>query len=131
MAQLRLPSYLDWFNDSADKLETMHFHKRRLQYLQSGGVRSKRWLLKSPVHLMRLPELFEVYPDARIIMTHRHPVEVVPSTASLIFSVRSLYSDHEIPELTGKEQAKVWSQYFSKCLHALDAIKKDDQSHSF
>lgn len=127
MAQLYLPSYLEWFNHRADKLGTMRFHKRFLQYLQSGGVISKRWLLKSPVHLMRLPELFEVYPDARIIMTHRHPVEVVPSTASLITSVRSLYSDHEVPERTGKEQAIIWSHYFNQCLSTLDALKKDDQ----
>ena len=126
-AQLYLPSYLEWFNNHADCLETMRFHKRFLQYLQSGGVKSKRWLLKSPVHLMRLPELFEVYPDARIIMTHRHPIEVVPSTASLISSVRSLYSDHETPERTGLEQAKVWSLYFNRCLVSLQKLRKDDQ----
>jgi hypothetical protein len=126
-AQLYLPSYLDWFNYYADRLGTMRFHKQFLQYLQSGGVKSKRWLLKSPVHLMRLPELFEVYPDARIIMTHRHPVEVVPSTASLISSVRSLYSDFETPERTGQEQAKVWSLYFDRCLASLQKLKKDDQ----
>jgi hypothetical protein len=126
-AQLYLPSYLVWFNNHADRLATMRFHKRFLQYLQSGGVKSKRWLLKSPVHLMRLPELFEVYPDAKIIMTHRHPHDIVPSTASLISSVRSLYSDNEIPERTGMEQAEVWSLYFSRCLKSLKTIKKHNQ----
>jgi len=125
--QQYLPSYLDWFNNHADRLATMQFHKRFLQYLQSGGVKSKRWLLKSPVHLMRLTELFAVYPDARIIMTHRHPVDIVPSTASLISSVRSLYSDNELPERTGKEQAKLWSLYFDRCLAALKTLKKQDQ----
>ena len=93
-AQLLLPSYMDWFANKSDQLETMRFHKRFLQYLQSGGVKSERWLLKTPVHLMRLTEIFEVYPDAKIIMTHRDPAKVVPSTASLISSVRSLYSDN-------------------------------------
>jgi hypothetical protein len=126
-AQLYLPSYLDWFNNKADKLSTMRFHKRFLQYLQSGGVKSMRWLLKSPVHLMRLPELFEVYPDARIIMTHRHPFEVVPSTASLISSVRSLYSDNEISERTGREQAETWSLYLNKFLRSINELEKNDQ----
>ncbi len=93
-------------------LETMKFHKRFLQYLQSGGVKSERWLLKTPVHLMRLPEIFEVYPDAKIIMTHRPPEFVVASTASLISSVRSLYSNNEDPKRTGQEQADLWSLYF-------------------
>ena len=83
-AQLYVPSYMDWIAHGADRLATMRFHKRFLQYLQSGGVKGERWLLKSPVHLMRLPELFEVYPDAKIIMTHRDPTNVVTSTASLI-----------------------------------------------
>jgi hypothetical protein len=126
-AQLYLPSYLDWFNDSADKLSTMRFHKRFLQYLQSGGVKARRWLLKSPVHLMRLPELFEVYPDARIIMTHRHPFEVVPSTASLISSVRSLYSDNEMPERTGIEQAETWGQYLNKFMRSIEELDRNDQ----
>jgi hypothetical protein len=126
-AQLYLSSYLDWFNHHADRIATMQFHKRFLQYLQSGKVKSRRWLLKSPVHLMRLPELFEVYPDAKIIMTHRHPFEIVPSTASLISSVRSLYSDNELPQRTGEEQAKVWSMYFSRCLESLKKFDKHDQ----
>ena len=126
-AQLYLPSYLDWFSNHANRLSTMRFHKRFLQYLQSGGVKSKRWLLKSPVHLMRLPELFEVYPDAKIIMTHRHPFEVVPSTASLISSIRSLYSDNEVSERTGAEQAMLWSQYLNKFLASIKKINKDEQ----
>jgi len=126
-AQFYVPSYLNWFYKEADRLNTMRFHKRFLQYLQSGGVRSDRWLLKSPVHLMRLPEIFEVYPDARIIMTHRHPSRVVPSVASLISSLRSLYSNEEDPVRTGKEQAKIWSSYFNKFLESRKKLSKEDQ----
>ena len=126
-AQFYLPSYMDWFHNRADKLETMRFHKRFLQYLQSGGVKSERWLLKTPVHLMRLPELFEVYPDARIIMTHRHPAKVVASTTSLISSVRSLYGDHEDPIRTGQEQAEIWSMYFERFMESRKKLNKEDQ----
>ncbi len=126
-AQFYLPSYMDWFHNRADKLETMRFHKRFLQYLQSGGVKSERWLLKTPVHLMRLPELFEVYPDARIIMTHRHPAKVVASTTSLISSVRSLYGDHEDPIRTGHEQAEIWSMYFERFMESRKKLNKEDQ----
>ena len=126
-AQLLLPSYMDWFANKADRLETMRFHKRFLQYLQSGGVKSERWLLKTPVHLMRLTEIFEVYPDAKIIMTHRDPTKVVPSTASLISSVRSLYSDNEDQVITGKEQLETWSLYFDRFLESRRHLQKEDQ----
>ncbi len=127
VAQFYIPSYYKWFMEKADKLETMRFHKRFLQYLQSGGVKAERWLLKTPVHLMRLPELFEVYPDARIIVTHRHPSKIVASTASLISSVRSLYGDEENPERTGHEQADIWSDYFNRFLESRKKLNKEDQ----
>lgn len=126
-AQLYIPSYMDWFFKRSDMLETMKFHKRFLQYLQSGGVKSDRWLLKTPVHLMRLPEIFEVYPDAKIIMTHRPPEFVVASTASLISSVRSLYTNNEDPKRTGHEQADLWSLYFNKFLKDRKNLDKEDQ----
>lgn len=126
-AQLYVPTYMEWITNGADRLATMHFHKRFLQYLQSGGVKRERWLLKSPVHLMRLPELFQVYPDARIIMTHRDPVNVITSTASLISSVRSLYSDHEDPRRTGLEQLKCWSLYFRRFLESRRILARENQ----
>jgi hypothetical protein len=122
-----MPSYLEWFNHEADKLATLRFHKRFLQYLQSGGVTADRWLLKTPVHMMRLEELFEVYPDARIIMTHRHPSKIVPSIASLLTSVRSLYSDHEDPVRTGHEQAELWGVYFQRFLDSRKKLQKEDR----
>ena len=126
-AQLYLPSYMDWFHNHASKNDTFRFHKRFLQYMESGGIKPRRWLLKSPVHLNRLQDLFEIYPDARIIMTHRHPAKVVASAASLITSVRSLYSDHEDPVRTGHEQAEIWSMYFNNFLEARKGLNREDQ----
>jgi hypothetical protein len=126
-AQLYVPSFLEWFFNEADRSSTMRFHKRFLQYLQSGGVKAERWLLKSPIHLMRLPEIFEIYPDARIIMTHRHPSKVVASAASLVSSVRSLYSDDEDPLRTGNEHLGVWSSYFNRFLADRKKLNKEDQ----
>jgi len=126
-AQLYVPSFLEWFFNEADRSSTMRFHKRFLQYLQSGGVKAERWLLKSPIHLMRLSEIFEIYPDARIIMTHRHPSKVVASAASLVSSVRSLYSDNEDPIRTGDEHLGVWSSYFDRFLEDRKKLNKEDQ----
>lgn len=126
-AQAYIPSYMTWFMNEANKLQTMTWHKRFIQYLESGGVQSQRWLLKSPVHLIRLKEIFEIYPDARIIMTHRHPGKVVASASSLISSVRSLYSDQEDPIRTGAEQCDFWSEAFNIFLEQRKALHKEDQ----
>ena len=127
MAQCSPPSYVDWFFDDADQLENMRWHKRFLQFLQSGGLRPKRWLLKSPVHLLRLKELFEVYPDARVIMTHRDPREIVGSITSLVSSVRSAYSDEEDGARTGAEVLTFWARSFDRFLKARTELDREDQ----
>jgi len=127
LAQLNVPTYLDWFMNHADRLGTMRFHKRFLQYMESGGIKSERWLLKTPIHMMRMKELFEVYPDAKVIMTHRHPSKVVPSAASLISSVRSIYSNYEDVEKSGLEQCKMWSDCINRFLRDRKELGKEDQ----
>ena len=126
LAQAYLPAYHAWFVN-ADQERNLQWHRRLLQFLQSGGVRTPRWLLKSPVHIMRLDALFEVYPDARVIVTHRDPECIVPSTASIISSMRSLYSDHEDTTRTGHEQLRIWSAYFEQFLRDRQRLGRESQ----
>ena len=90
-AQADIPSYRRWFLHEADYMPAFRFHKRMLQALQhqTGG----RWTLKNPWHPLFLDQLTTVYPDARLVMTHRDPAEVVGSACSLIKYVRAIYSD--------------------------------------
>ena len=53
-------------------------HKRLLQQMHWKGP-DGRWLLKTPQHLFDLPGLFDVYPDARVVWTHRDPVSTFSS----------------------------------------------------
>jgi hypothetical protein len=50
-------------------------------------------VLKSPGHLWALDALLAVYPDARIVQTHRDPLKVIASLTSLVTVLRSLASD--------------------------------------
>ena len=112
---------------SIDHTQNLRWHKAFLGFLQSGGVVSPRWLLKSPVHMMRLSAVFDVYPDAKVIATHRDPAQVVPSTASLISSMRSLYSDGENTRRTGREQLSTWSDFLSRFLSDRHRLGKEEQ----
>ena len=126
LAQAYLPAYHQWFVH-ADQERNLRWHRRLLQFLQSGGVRRPRWLLKSPVHIMRLDALFAVYPDAKVIVTHRDPGNIVPSTASIISSMRSLYSDHEDTTRTGREQLRIWAAYFDQFLRDRRRLDRESQ----
>jgi hypothetical protein len=67
----------------ADHRAAFRYHRRFLQTLQSGGG-PRRWLLKGPSHQAKLHALFAVYPDARIIRTHRDPLKSFPSMLNLM-----------------------------------------------
>ena len=61
------------------------------------------WVLKTPQHLFDLPVLMKVFPDARLIFTHRDPLAVVGSAASLAWNQTIIYSDHADPRAIGAE----------------------------
>ncbi len=107
---LDVPSYGAWF-DAADMVEPYRFHHLALRTLQT-TVPTERWSLKSPGHLWHLDALRAVYPDARLIVTHRDPAKVVPSLASLSVTLRSAFSDQVDP-------AEVGRRWHRRCQHAL------------
>lgn len=84
---LRAPSYFDYLLDEADMVEAYRIHKRQLQLLQWRCPR-KPWALKYPNHVIALDALLEVYPDARIVMIHRDPVQVLGSISKMTHLIR-------------------------------------------
>ncbi|HEY8156986.1 MAG TPA: sulfotransferase [Myxococcota bacterium] len=99
----RVPSYQSWL-DQADLRPVYAAHRRWLQYLQ-WRCPAERWVLKSPGHLWALDALLAVYPDARIVQTHRDPVAVLASLVSLIHTLRGLASDAADPSEIGADWA--------------------------
>lgn len=81
-----IPSY-DAHLRASDQRPAYAFHKRFLQTLQARPG-PRRWLLKAPSHLFHLPTLFDVYPDARIVRTHRDPLKTLPSAVSLMGTLK-------------------------------------------
>lgn len=102
-----VPSYDEWLLQQ-DMTDTYHHHRRFLQHLQSRH-KGERWILKSPGHLGPLDALFEVYPDAMLIQTHRDPLRVVPSVASLEYTMRLVSSDDVDPVRVGRQMIRTWS----------------------
>jgi hypothetical protein len=81
-----------------DQVPIYEMHRRFVQLLQ--GDATPTWVFKSPVHAMRLDALFAVYPDARVIRTHRDPARTVPSTISTLLHGRWTRSDEVDPVAT-------------------------------
>ena len=59
------------------------WHRMFLQHLQSRHP-ATRWVLKSPGHIWCLDALLAEYPNALLVQTHRDPLRIIASLASLV-----------------------------------------------
>ena len=113
-----VPSYQSWL-EQQDLSPAYRFHRQFLQHLQ-WRCGSERWVLKAPPHLPGLRALFATYPDAGVIMTHRDPLEVVASVASLHTVLRQTFSDAVDPLQVGPEVAGLLAGDIRRGLQVLD-----------
>ena len=103
--QYRVPSYAWWLLNEADMAPAYRWHRVFLQHLQSHHP-GERWVLKSPGHIWCLDALLTEYPNALLVQTHRDPLRIIASLASLIAMLRSLASDDTSIPVAGEEFAE-------------------------
>jgi hypothetical protein len=87
-----VPAYNKWLVRH-DLRDAYRWHRRQLEWLGQHDPPDRQWVLKAPSHLGALPALFATYPDAWILQTHRDPLHTVPSTISLMATLRWMRSD--------------------------------------
>lgn len=122
---VRAPRHQEWqFNH--DGAESFRWHKRYLQFLET-NVQQPRWLLKSPDDQLYVKAIFEVYPDALIIQTHRHPAEAIPSVGSLTYTVRRLFTKNIDPKDVGVDQLDFWSAILNRCVSDRDDLGLEER----
>ena len=115
----RIPSFQDWM-DRQDMTPIYASHRRQLQHLQHHCPVTRGWVLKSPQHLWSLDALVAVYPDARIVQTHRDPVKVAASLASLVTLLRGMGSDRVDPGEVGAD----WTERLAEGLSRAMAVRE-------
>jgi len=115
-ATLRVPSFSRWL-EAQDVLPAYRYLKKLLQLLQWQRP-GKRWVLKSPHHLEYLDSLFAVFPEARILHTHRDPAVTLASFCSMIAHGRGVFSDAVDPEEIGREWLRKVGRLVKRALDA-------------
>jgi hypothetical protein len=100
----RVPSYAAHLV-RADHRGAFRYHRRFLQTLQA-RARGERWVLKAPSHIFHLAEIFDVYPEARIVHLHRDPLRTLPSQLSLMATLRLMRCDGVDPVAESQVIAK-------------------------
>ena len=80
-----VPTHRRWCEE-ADFGPVYRHLRRQLQFLQwqNRWPAGRRWILKAPPHLLSLESLIREYPDATLVMTHRHPAYSLGSMLGLV-----------------------------------------------
>jgi hypothetical protein len=107
-AYAQIPSYSAWLVDRADFTSTYDYERRVLKLLQWGEP-VRPWRLKSPAHVLSLDYLDRVFPDAKFVMTHRDPTEVILSVADVYADIVGGFTDHLDRRYLGELNVQQWS----------------------
>ena len=100
--QYRAPGYVAWLLAEDARL-AYRGYRRQLQLIHHHRSVGKRFVLKDPTHLVHLEALLDVFPDAKVIFTHREPATAISSLCSLHAYTRALFSDDVDPVALGAE----------------------------
>jgi len=87
-----VPTYSRWLAEHEADVDIHQYYRRQLQLL-GAHCRGNHWVFKAPRHLPGLAGLLAVFPEARIVQTHRDPATVLPSLCSLCEILRGAASD--------------------------------------
>jgi hypothetical protein len=115
-----IPLWRDQYQ-SADQTPSYLYLKRVLKALTwlRGG---RRWVLKSPQHLEQFGPLLAAFPDATLVITHRDPVAVIASMATMItYSRRLSTAKPDVPAL-GRYWADRGQDLLNGCLAWRDRL---------
>ena len=107
-AYAQIPSYSAWLLDTADFTSTYSYERRVLKLLQWGEP-VRPWRLKSPAHVLSLDYLDRVFPDAKFVMTHRDPTDVILSVADVYADIVGGFTDHLDRRYLGELNVQQWS----------------------
>ncbi|MCP3712609.1 sulfotransferase [Paraburkholderia sp. CNPSo 3274] len=122
-SSFRAPQYDGWWREQSE-LPTYRYFAKAIALI---GARDseKTWLLKNPGHIMQLPALFQVFPDACVVQTHRDPMQALPSLASVLTMARRIsegarVDKHEI----GRREVENWARATEAAIEARTHLPK-------
>jgi hypothetical protein len=114
-------SYDAWWQTQSERPHYAYF--RRVLQLIGSNEPDKCWLLKHPPHIANLDLLFETFPDALVIQTHRDPGKAIPSLCSLVMT------NHDLMETGRKDhRARLLGQrltgWAAKALRSAEPVRE-------
>lgn len=123
-ANTEVPGYAKWWAQ-CDMRPAYRRHGRNLQLI---GHRApeRRWLLKDATHLFHLDAFLDTYPDARIVMTHRDPVKLIPSVCSLCWAHREPLNARVDRRAFGRSTLALWERAITHTMEVRERVGSEN-----
>jgi hypothetical protein len=125
-----VPTYSQWLLDRADFTSTYAYERRVLKLLQWGQP-TRPWRLKSPSHVLSLDYLDKAFPDARFVMTHRDPTDVLLSVAEVYADIVGGFSDQVDRRYLGELNVQQWSVGMERAIAFRSPARPGGSDHRF
>ncbi len=123
-----VPELAKWIAEQ-DQRPAYRYLEKLMKFLQwqkrEAGQKGERWVMKAPYHLNFIEVLFEVFPDAVVVQTHRDPLETIPSYASMSLKLWSLAADDPDPVAVGREWGGWFRNALQRCLELRESRYPD------
>jgi len=118
-----MPSWRDYYcaTDQTPSYKYLRTVLKVLQWLRGGT----RWVLKSPQHLEQFGVLARVFPDATFVVTHRDPVAVTASVATMIAYLARLQVTTVDPHAVGRYWADRTERMLRACVRDRELLPAD------
>jgi len=115
----QIPSYSAWLLDT--DLTSTYLYERRVLKLLQWGQPPRPWRLKAPTHILFLRYLDQAFPEARFVMTHRDPTDVMVSVTDVYADIAGVFTDHLDPRYLGQLNVEHWSVGMNRALKFRDS----------
>lgn len=123
-----IDSYYQWFMNH-DKTAAYEYMAKLLKLISwsRGEPEGKRWILKNPQHMLELDTLLKVFPDAKIVFTHRDPLKTVASVMSLMWHFAVQHTDENCRAPVRDLWLDFCEQAAHRCIAARERLPADQQ----
>ncbi|BBX48308.1 sulfotransferase [Mycobacterium cookii] len=120
----QIPAYSEWLVEKADLTTTLAYQRRVMKLLQWGEP-ARPWRLRCPSHVLWLDAVDAAFPDAKYVMTHRDPTDVILSVADLYADIIGSFTDEIDRPYIGQLNVEHWSLGMDRALQFRSTTAQD------
>lgn len=123
-----VPSYTNWVLEH-DKTAVYRYMADLMKLISwsRGDAENKRWILKTPQHMLDLDALLKVFPDAKLLFTQRDPIKTVVSTMSLAWNFSVQNTNVPLRKVIRDTWLDLSEKMARRCMEMRETIPADQQ----